>query len=70
MTEELTVVGAGYHHYAVITLKAIGFVEEVRAGGRCDDCVNVFEDQKAWRERAGGREDAADGVGVLCGFDI
>lgn len=40
-------VGACYHHDAVIVLEAVDFVEEVATGLGGDDCVNVFEDEEA-----------------------
>ena len=58
------------HHNSVVALKAISFVEEVRARCGCDDCVNIFENEETRRECSGCSKDAADGVGIIGGLDI
>lgn len=46
-------VGARYHHDAVVVFEAVDFVEEVAAGLGGDDCVDIFEDEEAGTHDAG-----------------
>ena len=39
----LTVIGTCYHHYAIVTLETVRFVEEVGASVGRYDRVDIFE---------------------------